>query len=446
MSAVLLSIQAVVLTCALVYTARNRALLTPLGMFLLFFTAAFHLRPARLFLTGSQHSTAFVTDADHAVLLSVGMNLLVLAAVLLGHALHSVGARPEEEGGRRFDWTRPGLRLLLLVGFVLGLTAYFYSVKAAGGARFVVANLYFRRTLFDGVHEIRLFAHLTYIAALVLMVTGLQNRRRAWTLAGWAGAAVSVVLLLTFGGRFNALMSVLAGLVATSYYVRLRFSRIALGMVVVGFCLVAAGDYRTSTAGTSRAGPAVYERLSLLPLKAVDAFLTYDGQVLLAETMEAGLLDRQYGETYAWPLLNVIPRRYFEDKPPATVGGLLKRTTRDQSGGYPVGFAGEAYLNFGFVGVGLLGLLLGAALRWLHVLAVRHRNDPFAMTAIAITVARNGSGLADSAIFSLLTDLALLSVLYVAYRLFFAVPADSQPGPVRIPRAADAASLHHAVP
>jgi hypothetical protein len=150
----------------------------------------------------------------------------------------------------------------------------------------------------------------------------------------------------------------------------------------------------------------------------VASFLLYDGQVLLLDALQSRAAERQYGATYTWPVLNFAPRRYFDEKPPATVGGYLKRAVRGQDGGYPVGLAGEAFLNFGWTGVIVVPFLLGLAIAWLARWGEGQRQAPVLAALFALLAVRNGAGLSDSSMFMAIVDCGMALGLHALALLF----------------------------
>jgi oligosaccharide repeat unit polymerase len=65
-----------------------------------------------------------------------------------------------------------------------------------------------------------------------------------------------------------------------------------------------------------------------------------------------------YGKSYLWTILNVIPRRYWPEKP-GTIGLYLNRefTNSKAISGVPPSLIGEFYLNYSMLGV-IIGCFL----------------------------------------------------------------------------------------
>lgn len=97
-----------------------------------------------------------------------------------------------------------------------------------------------------------------------------------------------------------------------------------------------------------------------------------------------------YGSTYFLWIISPIPRSVWPDKPVVRIGGLLGSAvygTRD-SNGIPPGFVGEAYLNFGWLGIPLVSLLFGAGIRQFYEKIGKHSyNDCRKMMFYAVLFA-----------------------------------------------------------
>ena len=77
-------------------------------------------------------------------------------------------------------------------------------------------------------------------------------------------------------------------------------------------------------------------------------------------------LDYMYGTSYLSVLFAPIPRTVWMEKPPVSLGQLVRAEiwrTWVHVGGYPPGFVGEALMNFGWYGVFTMPLILGAFIR-----------------------------------------------------------------------------------
>lgn len=75
-----------------------------------------------------------------------------------------------------------------------------------------------------------------------------------------------------------------------------------------------------------------------------------------------------YGSTYFLWLVAPIPRSIWPEKPIVRIGGVLGAKvygTRDTNG-IPPGFVGEAYYNFGWLGIPFVAFLFGAGIRWFY--------------------------------------------------------------------------------
>jgi oligosaccharide repeat unit polymerase len=417
--ALLLALLGLLLAGAFIHVGRNRAWGSPLGLFLALYTVTFLLRPLQIVLSGEPDVTRYLRGADAEVMLATAMNAFALAAILAGYAAYQLLARRSERVGATS--TAPPSTVYAWLGglsFLVGLVMYVATIRAAGGLGHVLANLYFRREMFGGADELRMLSGLMYMGALTVLAWALASGSRPGRWLGMTTVAIAALLFLTYGGRVAALSILLAAFVLVALYRAVRLARLVAVAGVLGCVIVAAGEYRNSTAtGRSAASVSLQSAIDA-PSSLVASFLLYDGQVLLLDALQSRAAERQYGATYTWPVLNFVPRRYFDEKPPATVGGYLKRAVRGQDGGYPVGLAGEAFLNFGWTGVIVVPFLLGLAIAWLARWGEGQRQAPVLAALFALLAVRNGAGLSDSSMFMAIVDCGMALGLHALALLF----------------------------
>ena len=105
------------------------------------------------------------------------------------------------------------------------------------------------------------------------------------------------------------------------------------------------------------------------------------------------------GQSYAAVLVGWLPRTMWEQKPPISLGGIVKSEIfgeRLTVGGYPPGFVGEAVMNFGSIAVPAISFLLGAMLRlWYNSFSPLLGKSRGATAVYAITIWSIGTQTVD---------------------------------------------------
>ncbi|WP_083912365.1 O-antigen polymerase [Natronolimnohabitans innermongolicus] len=124
-------------------------------------------------------------------------------------------------------------------------------------------------------------------------------------------------------------------------------------------------------------------------------------------------LNYYYGSYYLRVLTNYIPRSLWEDKPVLTVGGLLRRLVNpERSGGSPPGAVGNYYINGGYLGIILMGVLLGVIFALMYYSIRRENSSGFALVIYSMLLVSIGRrGLENNLLAPLLIE--LLPILIV---------------------------------
>jgi hypothetical protein len=85
-----------------------------------------------------------------------------------------------------------------------------------------------------------------------------------------------------------------------------------------------------------------------------------------------------YGSSYVALLTLPVPRKLWPGKP-VQVGGRMGQTFFNVQAGMPPGIIGEAYWNFGLLGIPLVFFAFGMFHRWLARFMLAYRGEPVAM-------------------------------------------------------------------
>lgn len=149
---------------------------------------------------------------------------------------------------------------------------------------------------------------------------------------------------------------------------RRQFIRLSvLGVSVAVFVLASIGVWRQFSQTGEVRDETVAEAVMNNTVGAGN-FMPLARTALIVREM-GGAKDFALGETYAHIAFAPIPRTVWPDKPEMAVGLFVKREIYGHAtsrSGYPPGMIGEAYINFGLVGVLIIPALLGAAVRILY--------------------------------------------------------------------------------
>ncbi|MCG5525278.1 O-antigen polysaccharide polymerase Wzy family protein [Ectothiorhodospira haloalkaliphila] len=178
------------------------------------------------------------------------------------------------------------------------------------------------------------------------------------------------------GSRGGLIMPVvLAGVILALRYRKIRLGRsMVVGIVVGIFGLIALGvlgEFRSQSRGAEGLGDIQLE-LGLVggAEQGLDSLTGYAGRssglyAILGRVPNQ--VDYLYGRSYLAIPAAPIPSRLWEDKPMAggRLTGWLIFDRGMAGGGVPPGNIGEAYWNFGVLGVILVMFLFGIVLRWL---------------------------------------------------------------------------------
>jgi hypothetical protein len=229
------------------------------------------------------------------------------------------------------------------------------------------------------------------IVPILLWVLGAQDRRwRVWALLA---TALELAWVLPSGAR-QALLETAFGLLLVAWWRngKLPRGRIVVVLAAATMSMPIIGEYRytisrysgtqeVSFDATVRALWDARDRLGFEGgLVLTDRFVQrlYDGQYfgyLLKHYRQA--YDFEYGATYFERLPYVVVP-YFVANDRATMQVPLDRWFKlNRAGSNPSTLFGEAYANFGYLGIPLAGMVLGAALACYEAVFRRLRDNVF---------------------------------------------------------------------
>ena len=368
---------------------------------------------------------------DEGMFLVMLLYVILYSSVLLGYYL-------------KFDWYErlipkfPAegkdhleiLKLAAVLYVVVGLLFYVLLIQESlhGNPLHLFTTSDPRSEVFEGAYHIQLGAQMLHIGYFLWIVRTISKGVTPGVIQLSLFAPVFVAFLL-LGGRGTALNLVLILMVLLYYTwikdlydVRRRHITFfsdqfhakvkILSIPVIGFFLVVSAAYlRYLRFGWSISK--VHEEVDLLGTFAIDEG-RFDRLLLLLE-YSPGEIGYYYGLYYLRPLLNFIPRAYWEEKPPLTVGSELRETVfPTASGGLPPSIIGEFYVNFGYPGILVGGVVTGISLRVLYEIWSRNTGSVLILYIYSLIVVRVAvePGFSNNILFTVISTLLLLTPVF----------------------------------
>jgi oligosaccharide repeat unit polymerase len=297
------------------------------------------------------------------------------------------------------QWVGSTLYAFMVLGTVVSLSLFAIFLASQGGLSAVAAFLS-GRNLVSGA---ALHTSSGYLYAAPLWLTSfavlLLARMPRWRSLGGVIAfmllGLSQFTEIALGDRAWTLPALAA--VVVTWYLR-RGKRPALW--TAGFLLVAVfivgvtvpRQYRTTVDRQAGLAQTVLAATLDPGLGVAQFFGGGDTAMVDALAVELqfvpGTIPYQFGRTYLEELTRPFPRSFWSGKPVAADTQLMSAIWPDYNRAF-VGFSfslfGEPYLNLGFIGVLLFGLVFGALCKALYAWFLRDRLNPAVITIFALS-------------------------------------------------------------
>lgn len=294
------------------------------------------------------------------------------------------------DAGSVWQWT------MLLAGFALA--AFAFLVLRTGGIGAILEGASDRTRAFAGLQFIFLLMNVFTSVLLVWFVLLLRGPFRLSNWVGYGVLASAAVLILAVQGQKSTLFLLFATM-AIIFNLRVRKFRLGEIVLATAGAFVSLMVYQlfileymvlgrlVSIEGGRNFWPSAYTFIN-------DQFFGNFMQLQTLSVLVEGMprpLEFQYGYTYLAGLMLLIPRALFPDKPLPSTGifttAFWEYRWTDQGTTLPAGVFGEAYMNFGMLGM----VAMGAAAAFAYSrLERRVRSDPgndFALIFYAVSVA-----------------------------------------------------------
>ncbi|MDQ4142130.1 MAG: oligosaccharide repeat unit polymerase, partial [Actinomycetota bacterium] len=282
-----------------------------------------------------------------------------------------------------------------VVCVVLASLTLYYVVSSSGGLGAYLAGLANRRVFFEergwGILVPSLVAPaMASLLVLCVATEALAQRKMTAAFVALTGIVGAVFLFLT-GNRMNLVtFGVSAAVIFHKRIRRLRLGELVAGMVVIGLIVLSLPTYLRPAGGDPE--------LTVRPVRVVVEDIEERGPVsdfghlsAIAMIMSGHpSLDRQYGRTYLAGATIILPRRIAPWKLPGAgqvvTIALMPDLWLHAGTGIQVTAPGEAYLNFGWLGILMGGVAFGAGLRLVR--RFQARPDPAGVLMFAILLPR----------------------------------------------------------
>lgn len=356
--------------------------LTPIGITCLMAILLFVIRPIAFFANGvtnaaSEMEAIRIDDALH----SAGISSVLLSyAFFLGILASSAAMRPKTNKYISFwkttDRATPSThalnraRLLVVGAILVCLVAIGLLIQQGGGLKSYVEGLAYRSSFLAG----SVFLTLTYLPLLVSLLNHLTLRTRAGKRSIDSVAVIGfLILLLTTlsgGGRAQVIFGCALPLVLFWHLCIKRISTKALiggGASLVLVALLMGIFLRDAQFDSGQSLKELREKpIHMLTTRLTEGIESrpFDSVVLLANASSQDRLEHTYGQTYLTSAAFFVPRALWEGKPYG--GGNAEFTSKylPRFYGYKrietsISAIGEGYLNFGPLGVLIVGGVFG---------------------------------------------------------------------------------------
>ena len=324
-------------------------------------------------------------------LLAIGLALVILG-VLSFYA--GYGGRLGAALGARLPafspaW-RPGrIRAIWMAFTVIGGIVYAVFVLHSGGLLRLVTNMELRSETSAGMHFYYMGIRLLPVGLLFRQILLVRRDASRFAWLGFGLHALVVMGLLSALGSRSWAGEVLIMMLVIHHLLRRPVRPRTLGLIAAAGLLTFAVyyEYRNVTHEGVEAG-------ELRQMELGDFEVFYNGIIghRNFDMMDNLLSIVHYtperlpfleGSSYLHFLVNMVPRKLWEGKPRGVGSILAEQVYGWGFGGAPPGAIGEAYFNYGWIGIIPALFLLGLLARTVAAYAAANRRNPFAAMLLA---------------------------------------------------------------
>lgn len=386
-------------------------------MFGLFLTMTEHLRRTVIYVYGLRAHVALPGWSEYNLTLllasELGLCSLGLAAYYIGFWLGP------KRGIPLVTFSQPRrLVLKVVLAIAASIAVFLVYMQTRGG---VIAHIVSwgrgRRMELAGDSYWGFFIQFGLTACLFWLA---MDRKAHFRPMFWGCAGASLLIaFLSSGSRSSIIYSIAMGLLVWLLRERkIAPTKILLFVFVAIFLIGLLGNFRrgtfdgeidwsTLTNATSNEMTIVAAGLEEVAARSGERDAVFP---ILAHVPKR--VDFIQGSSYLAVLTLPIPRGVWEDKP-GLLGGRTGETFFGIHAGVPPGPIGEAYWNFGMLGIPLVFLVFGIFYRWLTAVFCRYADQPAAIVIYIITLFRLSEPSSQAIVHWLITLVLSIAFLYV---------------------------------
>lgn len=359
----------------------------PLVFFSIFVGLLEHLRQSSVYINGLWWHLALPGWSQESLTLliaySLALNSVGLVAYYFGFFYSPRLSVPQ------VTFSQPrhiALKTMLVVIFSVGVFAAYMQTRG-GLVAHILSWAQGRNTVLAGQFYWNFFIQFGLVACLIWLAVDRKVHLKPmfWGCAG----TLLIVKFFTAGSRSSIIYSLVLGVLVW----QLRERKIAAGKLLVTALLSliiisVLGSFRNSTYTNEIDWNSLTEFSS--------GFTSATGELDKRSGPGNGLfailalvpeqVNFLYGSSYLALLTLPIPKALWAGKP-GLIGGVVGTTFfSDTTGGVPPGPVGEAYWNFGILGILVLFFLFGVFNKWLADAFCKYATEPAAIVLYVITL------------------------------------------------------------
>lgn len=390
---------------------------------------------------------SFLLDGEPLSFFIANGVLVVLGVSALGLGYAAVGKRPLGLGRRPNLWF--GViredRLRLASGLAVALagiaTAEFIRRHGLQGLDLgllsakrpsVVVDQFGEQT-FTSAGPLRLMATTAEACLYVWLVRALRYRRVPTQAKAWMGvlAVSSAAIPFLSSSRSDLVVMAINCVIIASFRVRISWRTVGVFGVACVVVVSLMGALRANAQTGDGSGEFV--QYAAGPVEAL-----FGAGNFLDVVRASIIIDRVpqrhphlYGSSFMALVSAPVPRSLWPDKPAVSLGPIVRREIYGhptRNNGYPPGLIGEAYLNFGAVGIPIVCLVFGGLLRtYWNSLAIHAGRSDMALLILGTSLWRLAFGLPGLNFAQGIAQALLLAVPTTLVFVFASRPAPAGP-------------------
>ncbi|ANU13956.1 hypothetical protein BBI08_08875 [Planococcus halocryophilus] len=258
--------------------------------------------------------------------------------------------------------------------WLIAIASFIYTLYVIGGISGMLNAMTHTTTAYSGLGYLRQLVGIGGISALILLTGGYKKKSILILLA-------TVSMLILFGGRANVVLGIVLPFLMVFHYVVKKIN--ILQLITVGLIALLFVELVGILRKVSQSHFSIDNLWSLI-VNAAGATGRANTVPWLVESLLSGEIDYQLGK----PLLNIIfapiPRKFWDNKPEIIDGTVLiaHELTGSTNFGMPAGPYGEAFFNFGWIGVILFAFLTGFIISRVYTIFIKGREEQTVMNVV----------------------------------------------------------------